>query len=80
MNFGEMVTQSVLARALSLAVLALVMIAAIIVATVDLLSGHDIPAVVNTILSIGLGTAATMIGVNFGVILQPAPKPGSTTP
>ena len=73
MTFADMVTQSVFARALAIIVLALVMIAAIVVATFDLLTGRDINGTVTTILGIGIGTAGTMIGINFGIILQPLP-------
>jgi len=81
MNFSDMVTQSVFARALAIIILALVMVAALVIATVDLLTGRDVPGSVSTILGIGLGTAGTMVGINFGVVLQPmtsAPKKPTT--
>lgn len=71
MTFSDMVTQSVFARALAIVILALVMVAAVVVAAVDLLQGHPVPDIIQTILGIGIGTAGTMIGVNFGVVLQP---------
>jgi hypothetical protein len=72
MQFSDMVTQSVFARVLALIILALVMVAAIIIATYDLLSGISVPQIVTTIIGIGVGTAGTMVGINFGVVLQPA--------
>lgn len=72
MRFSEMVTSSVLARALALFLLAMIMLCAVLVATVDYLAGKEIPQLVTTVLGIGIGYAGTLIGVNFGVVLQPA--------
>lgn len=73
MRFSESVTSSVLARALALFILSAVMICAIAIATADYLTSRPIPELVTTVLGIGIGYAGTLIGVNFGVVLQPAP-------
>lgn len=78
MNFSELVTSSVLARALAIIILALTFVAAIIVATVDLLQGKTLPSEIYTIIGTGLGAAGAVIGINFGVVLQPSPPPIKT--
>jgi len=67
-----MITHSVMVRGLAIGILALIMLGAIVIAFLDLVEGRDIPPIVQTIIGIGLGTAGTIIGVNFGVVLQPA--------
>lgn len=78
-NLTELVTSSVLARALALLVLALALLAAILVAALDFLSGKNPPVEIINFLYFGLGAALTITGVNFGVVLQPAPKPLHST-
>lgn len=75
MNFAEMVTNSVFARALALIILAMALVGAGIVAAFDYLSGHNPPAEIINFLYVGLGAALAITGINFGVVLQPAPKP-----
>lgn len=72
MTFPEMVTGSILVRFMAIIILFMVMIACIIVATVDLLLNRSIPSVICTILGVGIGTSGTLVGINFGVVLQPA--------
>ena len=52
----------------------------IVVAAVDMLAGRAVPDIVQTIVGIGIGTAGTIIGVNFGIVLQPSPAPGGQNP
>ena len=78
MNLASLVTSSVLARALALLILALALIAAIAVAAIDYLAGHNPPAEIVNFLYFGLGTALTITGINFGVVLTPS-KEGTTT-
>jgi hypothetical protein len=78
MKFAELVTGSILARFMAIILLSLVMLCAIIIAFIDLLINRSVPSIVITILGIGLGTAGTLIGVNFGVVLQPLPPPPDT--
>ena len=75
MNFAEMVTSSVFARALALLILATALLGAIIVAAIDYLTGHIVPPEILNFLYIGFGAALAITGINFGVVLQPAPKP-----
>lgn len=77
MNLSELVTSSVLARALALLILAISLLAAIVVAAIDYLSGRALPPEILNFLYFGLGAALTMTGINFGVVLQPAPKQAS---
>ena len=74
-NFSELVTSSVLARALALIILALVVIAAIVVGAVELLTGQAINPIIWTIAGTGLGTALSIVNINYGVVLQPSPPP-----
>jgi hypothetical protein len=85
MTFAEMVTSSVLARALALFILALVMIIAALVGGYDFFIGRTIPPEVVTIVGGGIGFAFAIVGVNYGVVLQPmtakkAPAPASPDP
>jgi hypothetical protein len=75
MSFAQMVTGSILVRFMAIIVLFLIMLASIAVATVDLLINRSVPSIVCTVLGFGVGTAGTLIGINFGVVLQPAPPP-----
>lgn len=77
MSFANMVTSSVLARALALFILFFVMILAICVGAYDLITARAIPDVVTTIAGAGLGYAVTMLGLNFGVMLSPTPTPAA---
>lgn len=72
-NFSQLVISSVLARFLAIIILSIVMLCALVVATVDLLRGQMIPSAVTTIIGAGLGIAGTLVGINFGVTLQPTP-------
>lgn len=72
MNFSELVTSSVLARALALVILALVVIAAIVVGAIELIRGEAINPIIWTIAGTGLGTALSIVNINYGVVLQPA--------
>lgn len=71
-SFSELVTSSVLARSCALIVLFLAMVLAMGIAAFDLISGRPIPGEVSALVSIGLGFALTILGINYGVILQPA--------
>lgn len=75
MNLSDMVTSSVLARGLALFMLALVFVLAVIVAFIDYLNGRAIPDLISGIIWTGLGLAGGIVGINFGVVLQPAPHP-----
>jgi polyferredoxin len=74
-NFRDMVQQSVLARGLATIFLFLVLLIALFISAYDLLIGRDVPAMVYTVLSGGVVACATLIGINLGIILQPAPPP-----
>lgn len=74
MNFGELVTSSVFARALALFVLALALIAAVVIAFVDYLLGRAVPPDIWNVLYFGLGACLAVTGINFGVVLTPAKK------
>jgi len=76
MNFAELVTSSVLTRALALFLLFAVMLAAIAIAAFDLMTGQAINGDVISILTLGLGYALTILGLNFGVRLT---EPSKTT-
>lgn len=78
MSFSNMVTQSILMRALAIFILAAVMGCALAIATVDYILGRAIPADISTILWVGVGYATTILGVNLGIVLQPAKN--ATTP
>lgn len=71
-NFGELVTSSVLARALALLVLFLSLVAAVAVAAVDFLKNQPVPTEIINFLYFGLGAALTITGINFGVVLTPS--------
>lgn len=75
MNFAEMVTSSVFARALALIIVALTVILAIIVGGVELLNGQQVSPIIWTVAGSGVTTAWTIVSINFGVVLQPAPPP-----
>lgn len=77
MNFAELVTNSVFARALALIILAMALIGAGVVAAADYLTGHNPPTEIINFLYVGLGAALAITGINFGVVLQPAPKPAA---
>lgn len=77
-NFSELVTSSVLARALSLLILALALLAAIAVAAFDFMTGRAVPTEIINFLYFGLGAALTITGINFGVVLTPAKKETTT--
>lgn len=79
MNFSELVTSSVLTRALALFVLFAVMIAAIVIAAHDLLIGQPIPPDILSLLTLGLGYALTILGLNFGVRLSEPPHASAQT-
>lgn len=79
MNFSELVTSSVLTRALALFLLFFIMVLAAVVVAYDYLTGHAIPAELWSGLTLGLGYALTILGLNFGVRLQEN-TPGQTTP
>lgn len=72
MTFAELVTSSVLARGLSLLILALALLGAILVAMIDLLLQREIPQVLIDFIFMGLSTAITVTGISFGVVLQPS--------
>lgn len=73
MNFSDMVTHSVLARGLALFMLALVFVLAVVVAFIDYLSLRPVPDLISGIIWGGIGLAGGIVGINFGVVLQPAP-------
>jgi len=74
MNFPELVTSSVLARALALFILAAALIGAIVVAVVDYLTNRALPLEINNFLYFGLGLAALTAGINIGIVLTPTNK------
>lgn len=81
-NFSELVTSSVLLRTLAIVIVALTVIAAIIVGTVELLEQLPVNPIVWTIVGTGVVQALAVLNINYGVVLQPAPKPaakGETT-
>lgn len=80
MTFAEMVTSSVLARALALFILALVMVVAVLVGGYDFFIGRTIPPEIVTIVGGGIGFAFALIGVNFGLVLQPMPPKKAPVP
>lgn len=77
-KFSELVTSSVLTRALALFVLFSAMIVAIVIAAYDLLTHQSIPTDVLSLLTLGLGYSLTVLGLNFGVRLQEPNQPTST--
>lgn len=82
MNFSELVTSSVLLRALAIVILGLTVIAALIVGMVELLEHQAVNPIVWTIVGTGVVQALAVLNINYGVVLQPAPKPatkGDTT-
>lgn len=80
MSFSEMVTSSVLARALALFIVAVTVIVAILVGAVELLRGENVNPIIWAVAGSGVTTAWTIVSINFGVVLQPAPsKPATDT-
>lgn len=73
MNFSELVTSSVFTRALALIILFVVMIVAVGIAAYDLVAGIAINPDVISVLTLGLGYALTILGLNFGVRLSEPP-------
>lgn len=79
MKFSDMVTESVLLRAVSIIVLGYAMLAAVTVAMVDLMTGREVPSIIVTLIATGLTMAGTIAGINFGLILQVVKKPAPQT-
>lgn len=79
-NFSELVTSSVLLRTLAIVIVALTVIAAILVGTVELLTQQPINPIVWTIVGTGVVQALAVLNINYGVVLQPAPKPKGVDP
>lgn len=84
-KFSELVTSSVLARALALFILFLALVGAILIAVDDYLRGIAPPAEIINFIYVGLGGALIVAGINIGIVLQPlitkkeAPGNGSTS-
>ena len=70
MNFSDMVTQSVLLRACSIVILALTIIMCLVILTVEILRGESVNPTVWAIAGVGVGQAAAILHVNYGVQLQ----------
>jgi hypothetical protein len=79
MNFAELVTSSVLTRALAIVILALTAMLAIVIVGVELMQGQQPNPVLWTVAGIGLGQAGAILHINYGVLLQQTPK-GETIP
>lgn len=79
-NFSELVTSSVLLRTLAIVIVGLTVIAAIVVGMVEMLQGQAINTIIWTIVGTGVVQALAVLNINYGVVLQPAPKPASTPP
>lgn len=78
MKFADMVTNSVLLRFLASLILFLTMLLALAIAAYDLIVNHPIPPEILTIVGTGLGAAFAILGINYGVILQPAKNGGAS--
>lgn len=77
-NFSELVTSSVLLRSLAILIVGLTVICAIIVGMVEMLQGLSINPIIWTIVGTGVVQALAVLNINYGVVLQPAPKPTVT--
>lgn len=79
-HIANAVSASILTRALFNVFLFLVLVAALIIAFVDLLQGRAIPDLVQNVLWGGILAGASILGVNFGLPLQPSSGPTQQQP
>ena len=70
-TFSELVSSSVLARALALFILFFALVGAIVVAVDFYLRGITPPAEIINFIYVGLGGALIVAGINIGIVLQP---------
>jgi hypothetical protein len=65
---------SILTRFLANVFIFMLMVAAMVVAAVQIIQGHDVSPIIMTVLGTGTGYALHVVGINQGVTLQPLNK------
>lgn len=74
MTWSDMVTKSILTRSLAAIFLFAVLLVALAVGGYDLFLNRDVPSVVSTLIGGGVVYSCVILGINLGIILQPAPE------